>query len=78
MEHLPKCSRSEEDEGHAAAQTASDTIHKSEQRPLQHPEPHDDGAWRRHHTVFTNAKAGMDGVDKEHVQRVVFEMSKVL
>eukprot|EP00208_Stichococcus_sp_RCC1054_P006025 CAMPEP_0206147638 /NCGR_PEP_ID=MMETSP1473-20131121/34031_1 /ASSEMBLY_ACC=CAM_ASM_001109 /TAXON_ID=1461547 /ORGANISM="Stichococcus sp, Strain RCC1054" /LENGTH=946 /DNA_ID=CAMNT_0053544649 /DNA_START=259 /DNA_END=3099 /DNA_ORIENTATION=+ len=34
------------------------------------------GAWRRHHTVFTNAKAGMDGVDRDHVQRVVYEMSK--
>ena len=33
--------------------------------------------WKRHHTVFTNAKAGMDGVDKDHVQRVVYEMSKV-
>jgi hypothetical protein len=40
-------------------------------------EPQEDGAWRNHHTVFTNAKAGMDGVDKEHVQRVVYEMSKV-
>lgn len=28
-------------------------------------------------TVFTNAKAGMEGVDKEHVKRVVYEMSKV-
>jgi DNA polymerase kappa len=27
-------------------------------------------------TVFTNAKAGMDGVDKAHVARVVYEMSK--
>lgn len=36
-----------------------------------------DGAWRRHRTVFTNAKAGMEGVDKEHVQKVVYEMSKV-
>ncbi|KAK9862384.1 hypothetical protein WJX84_004497 [Apatococcus fuscideae] len=27
-------------------------------------------------TVFTNAKAGMAGVDKEHVQKVVYEMSK--
>jgi hypothetical protein len=35
-----------------------------------------DGAWRKHHTVFTNAKAGMDKVDKDHVQRTVYEMSK--
>ena len=28
-------------------------------------------------TVFTNAKAGMEGVDKEHVKKVVYEMSKV-
>lgn len=34
-------------------------------------------AWRDWHTVFTNAKAGMASVDKEHVQRVVYEMSKV-
>jgi len=27
--------------------------------------------------VFTNAKAGMSGVDKDHVKRVVYEMSKV-
>ncbi|KAK1439970.1 hypothetical protein QVD17_05795 [Tagetes erecta] len=32
--------------------------------------------WESYHTVFTNAKAGMDGVDKEKVQRVVYEMSK--
>lgn len=36
-----------------------------------------DGAWRKHHTVFTNAKAGMDKVDHDHVQRIVYEMSKV-
>ncbi len=34
------------------------------------------GAWRKHHTVFTNAKAGMDSVDRDHVQRIVYEMSK--
>ena len=27
-------------------------------------------------TVFTNAKAGMQGVDKEKVKQVVYEMSK--
>ena len=27
-------------------------------------------------TVFTNAKAGMDKVDKERVKQVVYEMSK--
>ena len=27
-------------------------------------------------TVFTNAKSGMEGVDAEHVKRVVYEMSK--
>ncbi|KAF6139067.1 hypothetical protein GIB67_010793 [Kingdonia uniflora] len=32
--------------------------------------------WQSYHTVFTNAKAGMDGVDKEKVQRIVYEMSK--
>ncbi|KAH1098900.1 hypothetical protein J1N35_015821 [Gossypium stocksii] len=32
--------------------------------------------WQSYHTVYTNAKAGMDGVDKEQVQRVVYEMSK--
>jgi hypothetical protein len=28
-------------------------------------------------TVFTNAKAGMEGVDKDHVKHVVYTMSKV-
>ncbi|XP_074345062.1 DNA polymerase kappa isoform X1 [Apium graveolens] len=32
--------------------------------------------WQTYHTVFTNAKAGMEGVDKEKVQRIVYEMSK--
>ncbi|KAJ0078279.1 hypothetical protein Patl1_37409 [Pistacia atlantica] len=32
--------------------------------------------WQSYQTVYTNAKAGMDGVDKEKVQRVVYEMSK--
>ena len=27
-------------------------------------------------TVFTNSKAGMDGVDKDYVKKVVFEMSR--
>ena len=33
--------------------------------------------WAIFETVFTNAKAGMAGVDKEHVKRIVYEMSKV-
>ncbi|KAH9620838.1 hypothetical protein KSS87_004702 [Heliosperma pusillum] len=32
--------------------------------------------WHSYHTVYTNAKPGMDGVDKEKVQRIVYEMSK--
>ncbi|GAB4853426.1 hypothetical protein Ancab_017617 [Ancistrocladus abbreviatus] len=32
--------------------------------------------WQSYNTVYTNAKAGMDGVDKEKVQRIVYEMSK--
>ncbi|KAJ9561034.1 hypothetical protein OSB04_006194 [Centaurea solstitialis] len=32
--------------------------------------------WQSYNTAYTNAKAGMDGVDKEKVQRVVYEMSK--
>uniref|UniRef100_A0A1J3JRA6 DNA polymerase kappa n=1 Tax=Noccaea caerulescens TaxID=107243 RepID=A0A1J3JRA6_NOCCA len=32
--------------------------------------------WESYNTVFTNAKAGMEGVDKERVQRIVYEMSK--
>lgn len=32
--------------------------------------------WESYNTVYTNAKAGMDGVDKEKVQRVLYEMSK--
>nr|XP_027112637.1 DNA polymerase kappa isoform X2 [Coffea arabica] len=32
--------------------------------------------WESYHTAYTNAKAGMEGVDKERVQRIVYEMSK--
>ncbi|XP_051146660.1 DNA polymerase kappa [Andrographis paniculata] len=32
--------------------------------------------WESYNTVYTTAKAGMEGVDKEKVQRVVYEMSK--
>ncbi|MCL7022537.1 hypothetical protein MKW94_030264 [Papaver nudicaule] len=35
-----------------------------------------DRPWQSYHTVYTNAKAGMDGVDKEKVQKIVYEMSK--
>ncbi|KAK1359024.1 DNA polymerase kappa [Heracleum sosnowskyi] len=41
----------------------------SEETPTSRP-------WQTYHTVFTNAKAGMEGVDKEKVQRIVYEMSK--
>ena len=47
---------------------------RTDQPPMQQSQG--DGAWRKHHTVFTNAKAGMDKVDHDHVQRVVYEMSK--
>ena len=40
------------------------------------PAAPDDAAYRKYTTVFTNAKAGMAAVDKDHVQRVVFEASK--
>eukprot|EP00873_Tetraselmis_striata_P034403 jgi/Tetstr1/454667/TSEL_041557.t1 len=33
-------------------------------------------AWASYETVFTNAKAGMDGVDRDKVKQVVYEMSK--
>ncbi|KAL6517499.1 hypothetical protein OROMI_033200 [Orobanche minor] len=38
----------------------------------------DDSArpWQSYNTVYTTAKAGMEGVDKEKVQRTVYEMSK--
>ncbi|XP_060168079.1 DNA polymerase kappa-like isoform X1 [Lycium barbarum] len=39
-------------------------------------EPSSSRPWESYHTVFTNAKAGMEGVDKEKVQRIVYEMSK--
>ncbi|KAK9820063.1 hypothetical protein WJX72_005623 [[Myrmecia] bisecta] len=32
--------------------------------------------YRNYETVFTNSKAGMTGVDREHVKKVVYEMSK--
>ncbi|KAK7308114.1 hypothetical protein VNO77_41710 [Canavalia gladiata] len=35
-----------------------------------------DRPWQSYHTVYTIAKAGMEGVDKEKVQRIVYEMSK--
>ncbi|KAG2435360.1 hypothetical protein HXX76_007433 [Chlamydomonas incerta] len=35
-----------------------------------------DPAWKDYQTVFTNAKAGMEGVDKARVQQIVWEMSK--
>ncbi|KAK3146741.1 hypothetical protein QOZ80_3BG0271130 [Eleusine coracana subsp. coracana] len=41
--------------------------------------PSDDGGdrpWQSYHTAYTNAKAGMEGVDKENVQKVIYEMSK--
>lgn len=38
----------------------------------------DTGNWQQWSgTVFTNAKAGMAGVDKDKVKAVVYEMSKV-
>ena len=33
--------------------------------------------WANFETSFTNAKAGMSGVNKDHVKRIVYEMSKV-
>ena len=33
-------------------------------------------AWADYASVFTNAKAGMEGVDKDKVKRIVYEMSK--
>ncbi|GAQ82213.1 putative DNA repair protein [Klebsormidium nitens] len=38
--------------------------------------PAPQSAWADYETVFTNAKAGMDGVDKDKVKQVVYEMSK--
>nr|CAD1841365.1 unnamed protein product [Ananas comosus var. bracteatus] len=35
-----------------------------------------DRPWQSYHTVYTNAKAGMEGVDKEKVQKIIYEMSK--
>ena len=51
------------------AQQSSDVV------PATQAVPQD--KWTNFETVFTNAKAGMSGVDKEHVKRVVYEMSKV-
>ncbi|KAF3333890.1 DNA polymerase kappa isoform X1 [Carex littledalei] len=36
----------------------------------------EDRPWQSYHTAYTNAKAGMEGVDKEKVQKVIYEMSK--
>ncbi|CAN6469982.1 unnamed protein product [Victoria cruziana] len=35
-----------------------------------------DRPWQSYNTVYTNAKAGMEGVDKERVQKIVYDMSK--
>ncbi|THU65245.1 hypothetical protein C4D60_Mb05t01620 [Musa balbisiana] len=35
-----------------------------------------DRPWHSYHTVYTNAKAGMEGVDKEKVQKIIYELSK--
>ncbi|XP_010247333.1 PREDICTED: DNA polymerase kappa isoform X3 [Nelumbo nucifera] len=45
---------------------------------MQTGETSEQGArpWLSYHTVYTNAKAGMDGVDKEKVQRIIYETSK--
>ncbi|VFQ78262.1 unnamed protein product [Cuscuta campestris] len=40
------------------------------------PSPSSSRPWQSYHTVYTNAKAGMEGVDKEKVQRILYEMSK--
>lgn len=34
-------------------------------------------AWESTNTVFTNEKAGMKGVDKDKIKKVIYEMSKV-
>lgn len=33
-------------------------------------------AWRDYESVFTNTKAGMEGIDKDRIKRIVYEMSK--
>lgn len=45
--------------------------------PAAGPAPGRREAWQDYSSVFTAAKAGMEGVDKDKVKRVVFEMSKV-
>ncbi|CAD6205836.1 unnamed protein product [Miscanthus lutarioriparius] len=40
------------------------------------PEGGGDRPWQSYHTAYTNAKAGMEGVDKDKVQKVIYEMSK--
>ncbi|OEL23261.1 DNA polymerase kappa [Dichanthelium oligosanthes] len=40
------------------------------------PEGGGDRPWQSYHTAYTNAKAGMEGVDREKVQKVIYEMSK--
>jgi DNA polymerase kappa len=40
------------------------------------PDGGGDRPWESYHTAYTNAKAGMEGVDKEKVQKVIYEMSK--
>lgn len=51
--------------------------HGSQEQPqhelLQH---NDQPAWQSYSSVFTAAKAGMQGVDQERVKQIVYEMSK--
>lgn len=45
-----------------------------EQPHGQHPHVPE---WQSYSSVFTNAKAGMGGVDQQKVKQVIYEMSKV-
>ena len=52
----------------------AEDVHQQMREPVIHGSQQ---AWKQTNTVFTNAKAGMDGVDKDRVKKVIYEMSKV-
>jgi hypothetical protein len=59
------------------AQTANSAEPSASSGPGQSHSAGQENWQQWHGTVFTNAKAGMTGVDKEFVKKVVYEMSKV-
>ncbi|CAI5993794.1 unnamed protein product [Closterium sp. NIES-65] len=54
----------------------SRTKEENEEKEKEKEKEKKQEAWSSYETVFTNAKAGMEGVDKERVKRIVYAMSQ--